>query len=909
MYHFPLNRFVTAAVLYSLLLQSCQSGLHAITEGPVLERRYQTASDHVQGSGEASLSGSLALTSSCSDIRVRGTLSSKSPAESTTLLPASVVPALATVSRSVAALAAVTSVPQSFAGPFTASSGERVLFSQRGDRWQAVLAPGTRPYGNTHTLPVVSWGDVGALFAALQGQDIWSSRSRIHVLSVPHMYPGLCVYVGKLGLLGGAPARPVLPPVEKWIPGPSMTLGSNAEEKKIYYIPSGYRYKGYRLKEGSVIQYASLTANYVAASDEEGYNRTVATQNVHAAATSLAAHTGQVVTSGKPAGSVSGSSSVGDQGHPLKCTGHAGLVLYGCTKQDRPFGQGEIVIDKSKTDESKIDIQVEILVEQIGEVRLTPCEDVKPPAKGSLQSRASRSSSVEREYERRLALAEEESASCRVAYEKLRLQQEEVQKQSELAFKREIARLKAQLEQSKQQNIRLQARSTATMIPPQAFGAKEWSRYFGEIGSSPPLPDNIVGILNSPCPFWPDKEVKDTHLLVLIPATVNGKAFTLNLLGKLVKKTRGSGHSTQYFLYDDEVKQSLGDKCPSSSYWVLLTRDVLPGSRNEPYAAQHTLVAAQSSHVDQPPYAVPCVLEAATAILSHYVRSGTRLYKGVSDEFPSTSTRCAELLEDAAGHQSPITVGRFCARGLVFLSGFDDDTEFGVSCLRRFGTRHYRPSALLHSFGAEEWSRYFGEVGAAPPLPDHIVDTLSSACPFWTRKAVKDTHLLVLIPATVDGKPFNLNLLGELIKHPKGGGYSTGYSFYDSDVQRVLGNQSPTGSYWVLMTRDVLEDSRNRKYAAQEALVAERAGETELPYVLPGALEAATVILSHYVRSGERLYLDNPYTLTRCRDSVLYKGSDYPVAVGGFAPEGFLVHGSSIIDCSSSRGVSGLLRF
>jgi hypothetical protein len=685
-----------------------------------------------------------------------------------------------------------------------------------------------------------------------------------------------------------------------------MTLGSNAEEKKIYYIPSGYRYKGYRLKEGSVIQYASLTANYVVAGNEEGC---VATQNVHAAAASLGAHAGQVVTLSTPDGSVSSSSFVGDKGHSLKRTKHAGLVLYGSTKQDKPFGQGEIATDKGKTDESKIDIQVEILVEKIGEIRLAAREDVKPPAEVALQSQAVRSSSVKREYERRLALAEEENTSCRVAYEKQLLQQEEAQKQSESALKKEIARLKAQLRQFKQQNARLQARSTAAMMPPQAFGAKEWSRYFGEVGPAPPLPENIVGILHSPCPFWPDKKVKDSHLLVLIPATVNGKAFTLNLLGKLVKKNRGGGHSTQYFLYDDEVQQSLGDKYPSSSYWVLLTRDVLPGSRHEPYTAQQALVAAQSSHVDQPPYAVPCVLEAATAILSHYVRSGTRLYKGVSDEFPSTSTRCAELLEDAAGRLSPVTVGRFCARGLVFLSGFDDDIEFGVSCLRRFGTRHYRSSALLHSFGAEEWSWYFGEVGAVPPLPEHIIDTLNSACPFWTRKAVKDTHLLVLIPATVDGKPFNLNLLGELIKHPKGGGYSTGYSFYDSDVQRVLGNQSPTGSYWVLMTRDVLEDSRNRKYAAQEALVAERASETELPYVLPGALEAATVILSHYVSSGERLYLDNPYTLTRCRDLVAYRGSNYPVAVGGFSSGGFLVHGSSIIDCSSSRGVSGLLRF
>jgi hypothetical protein len=60
--------------------------------------------------------------------------------------------------------------------------------------------------------------------------------------------------------------------------------------------------------------------------------------------------------------------------------------------------------------------------------------------------------------------------------------------------------------------------------------------------------------------------VQDTHLLVLIPSTVNGSAFTLDLLGELIQTPSGGGHSTQYFLYDDEVQQSLGEEYPISSY-------------------------------------------------------------------------------------------------------------------------------------------------------------------------------------------------------------------------------------------------------------------------------------------------------------------------------------------------------
>jgi hypothetical protein len=210
----------------------------------------------------------------------------------------------------------------------------------------------------------------------------------------------------------------------------------------------------------------------------------------------------------------------------------------------------------------------------------------------------------------------------------------------------------------------------------------------------------------------------------------------------------------------------------------------------------------------------------------------------------------------------------------------------------------------VESFGAEEWGRYFGEVGIAPPVPECIVKTLSSSCPFWPGEIVKDTHLLVLIPATVSGNAFSFNLLGELIRRPKGGGYPTKYDCYDGDVREALGAQSPRCSYWVLMTRDVIVGSRNKDYADQKALVDAHAKRTDLPYALPGALEAATAILSRYVCSGERLYADNPWTYTRCQELV---DNQYPVIVGGVAPGGIFVSSSS--SAHNDYGVASLLRF
>ena len=209
----------------------------------------------------------------------------------------------------------------------------------------------------------------------------------------------------------------------------------------------------------------------------------------------------------------------------------------------------------------------------------------------------------------------------------------------------------------------------------------------------------------------------------------------------------------------------------------------------------------------------------------------------------------------------------------------------------------YRPelspaAANLSSLGdsvldASVWERYYGPVGSSPSLPSGISQVMNSPCPFWRGKQVKETHLLALIPSRVGGQPLTLDYLGELIKSPKGGGHKTQYRGSWDKAREAIGSQSPGSSYWVLMTRDVLEESRSKSYQDQCALVAALANRTGLAYEVPGALEAAVVTLLHHVRSGERLYSDNPYTYTRCRDK--YKNG-YQLVVGGFSSGGLNVY-------------------
>ena len=204
------------------------------------------------------------------------------------------------------------------------------------------------------------------------------------------------------------------------------------------------------------------------------------------------------------------------------------------------------------------------------------------------------------------------------------------------------------------------------------------------------------------------------------------------------------------------------------------------------------------------------------------------------------------------------------------------------------------------AFGKADWERFFGDVGVEPALPKDIVEVLKSPCPYWGGKRIEETHLLVLIPQTVNGRPLTLSTLQELIQHPKGGGSVTQYRNYNDHVRKEHGDQPVPRSYWALMTKDVLPNSRNKTYGEQQALI-------KGPYTVPGVLEMATGILMHHVKGGERLYTDSPDTYTRCLEQVY--GNQYRVVVGSFGSSGLHVSGSVDDRVGGYFGLGGLRKF
>jgi hypothetical protein len=210
--------------------------------------------------------------------------------------------------------------------------------------------------------------------------------------------------------------------------------------------------------------------------------------------------------------------------------------------------------------------------------------------------------------------------------------------------------------------------------PPNAFGPKEWYIYFRcRITDVPRLPSDIEILLKSPCPFWSDKKVHETHVLCLIPQTVKGKPLNLRFLGELLQ-TPLQGNTSKYNGYN--LGQYTDPSAPES-HWALLTRDVIEGSGSKTFAEQQALIQAK------PSYEVPTILDATVCIFMEYVRTGTRLYA----DNPWTYTRCQEKYitrcQEKYSTYWQLDVGSFSAAGLC-VSGSYDHENIGVGGLRKF---------------------------------------------------------------------------------------------------------------------------------------------------------------------------------------------------------------------------------
>lgn len=214
-----------------------------------------------------------------------------------------------------------------------------------------------------------------------------------------------------------------------------------------------------------------------------------------------------------------------------------------------------------------------------------------------------------------------------------------------------------------------------------AFGNDKWAQFFGpevvknednreEFSSLPS--DDFIADCKKFKSIFPERNVKDILMLVRLPKTLNG-GLTLKSLGELAKKYFSASDTGYRFICADIIQEQ-GDKSINKSQWVLMTKDVLPGSRNKSYGEQQKIVAdlAEKSLIS---YEVPKTLKAVACILSQYFGSNIRLFS----DSPRTYIHCQEKVK---GYQ--VVVGGFSPAGLYVSDDYGGDDNLCIAALREF---------------------------------------------------------------------------------------------------------------------------------------------------------------------------------------------------------------------------------
>lgn len=459
---------------------------------------------------------------------------------------------------------------------FTAFSGERISFRKEEALWQAIIQSGFRASMGKRILPVVSQEDVASSLAALQHQDRLLSRSRIHIMSTAQPPYTSCVYIGKLGLMGGAPDEDVV----------ALRAQLNRERLARKKLEN----------EQKTLRMAYEQQLY--SMETEKAERESAYEKLSNAYTTL-----QVRMHEKNQPRAVRSDSEDREREKYK------------TKYKQ-------LLDKHKTLQARV------------------CE-------------------ADRLYKALQSSSERERKMCRGAYDQLSTAHAELQSNMEAMVYRHMG-----ITQSR------------WCLAGVVLGKEAWDYYIGDVGEEPALPADLFSILNGSCPFSPNKKVRDTHLLVLIPAKVNGRSFTLDSLNKFANSPRNGNRSLGYYNYNSPVKSALGVQSHYRSYWVLMSRCVLPGSSYKLYNNQKVLF---SDHANRLNYVLPGTLEAATVILLHHLSTGEFLYP--EDSLIYTLCRDSTMSNDR------VIVGGFSPAGLNIVEfGFANkffNFNIGISGLRR----------------------------------------------------------------------------------------------------------------------------------------------------------------------------------------------------------------------------------
>lgn len=130
----------------------------------------------------------------------------------------------------------------------------------------------------------------------------------------------------------------------------------------------------------------------------------------------------------------------------------------------------------------------------------------------------------------------------------------------------------------------LESLAQSTQLCP-LFGKEEWETLGYRLENIPPLPLNSDDILQSDCPFWPEKKVWETHEWILVGSVELldfGKKVMDKCQEKFPEKFPKSMRKHPNPIYVNFVDYKLTSKQvgppPVKPYWALVTKDAVPES-------------------------------------------------------------------------------------------------------------------------------------------------------------------------------------------------------------------------------------------------------------------------------------------------------------------------------------------
>ena len=225
------------------------------------------------------------------------------------------------------------------------------------------------------------------------------------------------------------------------------------------------------------------------------------------------------------------------------------------------------------------------------------------------------------------------------------------------------------------------------LLGPNFLGREAWRAQGVHVGSTPPLPEFItVDLLESKCPFDPGKKSKDTHVLVLIPKTVNGEPYSALTLDELCYTRRGVeeqliSRAEENGPFQQEVWRTRpwASVEQLESEWVLVAKWGPKSAKvgEEKYFLNKNVAGQQkvlSEHYKE--YRVVKVVELATAMVLNELVNREPFAPGTRDAW-----RCAE--ENANGR---FMVSGFHGHHLT-ITDMDTDgqavSNFGLGLVRR----------------------------------------------------------------------------------------------------------------------------------------------------------------------------------------------------------------------------------